>query len=133
MKMRLHRCFQDGVANATKPPPLGFTLMEVLIASTLFFIGAFVILNLVGQGLRGLRVLQEISPDPGMLAAELSLTNKLVESSDCGDFGDIYPGYSWCRDIYLAPDATNALFQVDFTILKDGREDSKLHTQFYRP
>jgi Tfp pilus assembly protein PilV len=117
----------------------GFTLIEVLIASTLFFVGAFVILNLVSQCLRSVSSLQDPSPNAGMLAAELSLTNKLVEGTDSGDFGDIYPGYSWERNVAIAPDATNALYQVDFTIYKSsgrGRGvvvDSELHTQFYRP
>ncbi len=32
--------------------------------------------------------------DAAMLASELSLTNQIVETSQSGDFGKLYPGYN---------------------------------------
>jgi hypothetical protein len=114
---------------------LGFTLMEVLIASTLFFVGSFTILNLVGQGLRGLRAMQiqDQAPTPSDVFSRIIFTNKLVESSMEGDFGEIYPNFTWSMEIYFAPGATNALFQVDATIYKEGKEDSRASTFLYHP
>jgi hypothetical protein len=96
---------------------IAFTLLEVMIASGLFFMAMFAILGLVAGTLRNARGIQKVDVDAGMIAAELSLTNKLAEETVSGDFGDLHPGYSWRRDGYLWPTApTNGLFQVDFTV-----------------
>ena len=88
-----------------------------MIAIAIFFMVSFSILALVSSGLRTAHALQVTRPNAGLLAAELSLTNKLVEESVSGDFGDMYPGYTWQRDNYLWPVMpTNGLFQVDFTV-----------------
>ena len=95
-----------------------FTLLEVMIATGIFFMAMFAILGLVAGTLRNARGLQKVDVDAGMLAAMLSATtNKLSEESASGDFGDLYPGYTWRRDSYLWPVvATNGLFQVDFAV-----------------
>src|SRR5437870_12417598 len=67
-----------------------FTLMEVLIASGIFFICMFAILGLVSQTLRNARILRTTRVDAGMIAAQLTLTNKLYEGSESGDFGNYY-------------------------------------------
>src|SRR5262245_43913614 len=78
-----------------------FTLLEVSIAVAIFFMAVFAILGLVSNTLRNARALQRVEADAGMLAGELSLTNRLYEGFDSGDFsgfsesGDMYPGYSW--------------------------------------
>jgi type II secretory pathway pseudopilin PulG len=96
---------------------VAFTLLEVMIATGIFFMAMFAVLGLVSGTLHNARALQRIDVDAGMLAAELSLTNRLTEESVSGDFGDLYPGYSWQRDNYLWPVMpTNGLFQVDFTV-----------------
>ena len=91
-----------------------FTLLEVIIALTIFFMAIFAILGSVSRSLGAARSLQQKFPDIGSLAADLMLTNKLEEGTVDGDFGDLHPGYTWRRDIYLK--ATNGFFQVDFTI-----------------
>ena len=91
-----------------------FTLLEVMIALALFFMAVFSILALVSNGLRNARALQQTTVDVGMLAAELSLTNKLTEGTDAGDFGDLYPDYKWTQEITEV--GTNGLFAVKFTI-----------------
>ena len=118
-------------------PLISFTLLEVMIASAIFFMAMFSVLALVAGTLRNARGLQKRDVDAGMLAAELSLTNKLAESADSGDFGDIYPGYTWRREVYLAPVApTNGLFQVDFTVShKAGNQaaETRMSILLFRP
>lgn len=91
-----------------------FTLMEVMIAIGLFCVAIFAILELTSRSLRAARGLQHTLVDASSLAAELSLTNKLEEGSESGDFGDRYPNCSWDRTITLI--STNGLFQVDFIV-----------------
>src|SRR3989442_15609845 len=105
-------------ASGVEPHPRAwiraFTLLEVVIALTIFFMAIFTILGSVSRSLGAARSLQQKFPDIGSLAADLMLTNKLEEGTVDGDFGDLHPGYTWRRDIYL--NATDGFFQVDFTI-----------------
>ncbi len=95
-------------------PGAGFSLLEVMVALLIFFLAAFAILDSVSQGLRAARGLQMNLPDVGPLMADLMLTNKLEEGVEEGDFGDLYPDFTWSRDTYLI--STNGLFELDFTI-----------------
>src|SRR4051812_8006401 len=90
-----------------------FTLLEVMIALGIFFMAMFTILALVSNTLRNARALQETDVDPSMLAAQLSLTNRLVEGSESGDFGDFYRDYNWDK---VTTHITNSLWQVDFVV-----------------
>lgn len=133
-----------GPATAPTPsrawPAACFTLLEVLIATAIFFMMAFAVLELVTRGLAAAKSLQQREPDAGILAAAMSLTNKIEEGSEAGDFEDIapglYPGYSWTRDAYEV--GSNGLFQVDFTVVRrsgKGRRPSEttLSVLMYRP
>jgi len=107
-----------------------------MIAIGVFFMCVFVILELVSTNLRHVQRLQKPSVDIGSLASELSLTNRLEEGGDSGDFGSLYPGVSWSSQITLV--GTNGLFQVDFLVLDNsagGRVpvESKLSIFLYRP
>ena len=112
-----------------------FTLLEVMIAVFIFFTSIFAILELVSRNVTAARSLTQNVPTVGMLAAELTLTNKLEEGVAHGDFGSMYPGYSWSREIILA--GTNGLFQVDFVVMRPagyGKEqDSTMSIFLYRP
>jgi Tfp pilus assembly protein PilV len=111
-----------------------FTLIEVLIALGIFFAAMFTILELTSRNLRAARAIQQYNLDVSSLAAELTLTNALEEGSVRGDFGDLYPGYTWRRDVMLY--GTNGLFEVHFTVYGavDGRTvESTLRTLMYRP
>ena len=66
-----------------------FTLLEVIVASAIFFMVAFAIMEMVMTSLAAARAIQERSPDAGILAASLTLTNQLVEGADSGDFEDL--------------------------------------------
>ncbi len=61
--------------------------------------------------------------DAGMLASELSLTNKLVEGTESGDFGDVYPGSTWTATTTEV--LSNKLFQVDYTVQPDRQFTSR--------
>ena len=111
-----------------------FTLLEVMIASGILFICLFAILQLLSTSLRNARVLQRTTVDAGMLAAQLSLTNKLTEGTESGDFGKLYPDYRWTRDIQEAD--TNGLFQVDFVVYRrtgDHGVESHLSILLFKP
>lgn len=71
---------------------LAFTLLEVLIAAAIFFMGMFALLGVLSNGLHAASILQKNAPTPGMAVARLTLTNKLEEVSQSGDFGELYPG-----------------------------------------
>lgn len=113
----------------------GFSLLEVMIALTIFFVVSFSILAVVSASLRNAKALRLSGrPNAGMLAGELSLTNKVEEGIESGDFGDLYPDFRWEREIYEA--GTNGLFQVDFVIYQrgnSGKPDSAMSILVYRP
>ena len=92
--------------------------MEVMIASGIFFMCIFAILAMVSSVLRNARSLRRVELDAGMVAAQICLTNKLTEGTDSGDFGNLYPDYSWESDTY--PAETNGLYQVDIVVRKRG-------------
>jgi len=111
------KCAVPGWASRAGNFARAFTLLEVMIALMIFFMAIFAILGTVTRSLGAARSLQQKFPDIDALGAELIMTmktNKLEEGSADGDFGDLYPGYTWRRDINLK--ATNGLFQVDFII-----------------
>jgi Tfp pilus assembly protein PilV len=99
----------------------GFSLLEVMIALTIFFVAIFTILGSVSRSLGAARSLQQKFPDISALVADLMLTNKVEEGTGGGDFGDLFPGYTWTG--YTNQIRTNGLFQIDFVIQsRKGRE-----------
>jgi len=109
-----------------------FTLVEVMIAMGIFFIAIFAILGVMSNCLRNARALQRKTVDAGMVAAEMSLTNAIEEGLESGDFGDMYPGFTWTRDAYEA--GTNGLYQVDIIVQRPiGDVESKMSVYFFRP
>lgn len=108
-----------------------FSLLEVMIAMAIFFMALFAILALVSQNLRAARSLNQMGPTAGMVAAELSMTNKLYEGSESGDFGELYPDYSWTRDTLLY--GTNGLFEVNIAVIKGNDVHSSLTLLLFRP
>jgi hypothetical protein len=109
-----------------------FSLLECMIAIAAFFIAVFAILALISQSLQNARRLQRPMVDAGMLASELSLTNKLVEGTDSGDFGDVYPGSKWTAT--TAEVLSNKLFEVDYIVQRpDSDRQDKMSILLYRP
>jgi hypothetical protein len=121
-----------------RPPARAFTLMEVMIAIAIFFMVSFAILAVVSSGLRTAQALRTTRPSASVLAAELSLTNKLEEGVETGDFDDLcpkmYPDYTWRREAYELE--TNGLWQVDFFVYRRGdrgQADSQMSILLYSP
>ena len=115
-------------------PQSAFTLVEVMIAMFIFFMAVFTILGVISNALRNARILQRKTVDAGMVASQLSLTNRLTEQLESGDFEDMYPDYEWTRDTYEV--ATNSLFQVDILVQRKSAGspiESKMAVLMYRP
>ena len=108
-----------------------FTLIEVIVAVALFFMAMFSILALVSRCVDSAYSLQKNGPTAGMVIANFSTTNKLVEDFETGDFGEVYPDYTWARQVDFF--ASNGLFMVSVAVLHKGQLDSKLSTLLYRP
>ena len=110
-----------------------FSLMEVMIAMGIFFMSVFVILSLVSSSLQNARRLQRPMVDAAMIASELSLTNQIVEIKQSGDFGKMYPGYSWTADINEVQ--SNKLFQVDYVVVNGDHKQvvQTMSVLFFRP
>jgi len=126
--MKLLRTHAGGSAtsNATCPHSalgprhlLAFSLLEVMIACGIFFMAVFAILALVSGSLRTARSLRRVEVDAGMVAAQLLIkTNRFSEGTQSGDFGEVYPDYSWeyeCSQI-----ETNGLMQFDILVFRHG-------------
>ena len=95
-----------------------FTLLEVMIASGLFFMCIFAILAMVSSVLRNARSLRRTDLDAGMVAAQVCKTNKVYEGSESGDFGNLFPDCSWETETYEA--GSNGLWQVDIVVRRRG-------------
>jgi hypothetical protein len=116
----------------------GFTLLEVMFAVVAFCTATFAILALVSQSIEMARRLQRPMVDSGLVASELSLTNKLVEGTESGDLGDLlgdeYKGYTY--DYAVDEAQTNKLFQMVIALQSNQRGKpvvSKMTVLFYRP
>jgi hypothetical protein len=117
---------------------VGFSLLEVMFAVVAFCTATFAILALVSQSLDNARRLQRPMVDAGLLASQLSITNKFIEGTVSGDLGqllgDSYRGYTWTEDV--EEEQTNKLFHVDIVIQRnDGNRPivSAERVLFYRP
>jgi len=115
-----------------------FSLLEVMIAIGIFFMGAFAVLGLVSSSLENARRLQRPIVDAGPVAGELSLTNQLVEGTFSGNLSEFlgkpYQDYAWTY--VIEESQTNKLFKVDIILQDDahGRAVvSKLTFLLFRP
>ena len=89
-----------------------------MIACGIFFMCVFAILAMVSSVLRNARSLRRTDLDAGMVAAQIAITNKLYEGSESGNFGNLYPDYSYDTDRYEV--GTNGLWQVDIIVRRRG-------------
>jgi len=110
---------------------LAFTLLEVMIAAAIFFMAMFAMLKVLSTEMNAAFLLQRNYPTPVMAVSKLSLTNKLEEVPEMGDFGEIYPDYRYTlepREVM-----TNGLFQVDVTVFHRDKVFSTMSVLLYRP
>ncbi|HEX3988038.1 MAG TPA: hypothetical protein VHZ30_01325 [Verrucomicrobiae bacterium] len=111
-----------------------FTLLEVMLAVTIFFMAMFAILGLLTSGVRAASMLRNNGPTAGMILAQLSATNILEEGSKSGNFKDvpIYNNYQWAANLHEVD--TNGLFQVDVVVTDSkGNPFSTMSALLYRP
>ena len=114
-----------------------FSLLEVMIAIGILFMGTFAILGLISTSLSNARRLQRPLVDASALASQLSITNKLVEGVYSGNLGDLlgkaYNDYKWTGEIIEVQ--SNKLFRADFVIQSTRSQDiiSRTTTLLYRP
>lgn len=117
-----------------------FSLLEVMIAIAIFFVGAFAILGLISSTLQNVRRLQRPSVDASPVLARYAATNSLVEGTYSGSLGDPellgkdYRDYNWSAQIVEI--ASNHLYGVTCEIRDvHGRRDvvSRISTVLYRP
>lgn len=123
-----------------EPATRAFTLLEVAIASAVLAVALFAILTLCITNLRTARALGRVHVDPSSVAALLSLTNRLEEGVDSGDFGDINPGYTWTRRIsefdFGNGGVSNGLFLVEIEVnggSGTNPDRSTMQLLLYRP
>jgi Tfp pilus assembly protein PilV len=119
----------------------GFSLLEVMIALGIFFIALFTILGLISQLLRNARAFQnKKAADAGMVHAYfLSVTNRVTEGlesgefSDIADFNDQYRDYGWEKETSFF--ASNGLWQVDYRVInrRHGTVESAISTLYFDP
>jgi Tfp pilus assembly protein PilV len=120
----------EGVARSVRARE-AFTLIEVMIAVAIFFMGMFAILGVLSSGLHAASILRRNGPTAGMAVAELTQTNKLEEGTESGNFGELYPDYTYTLEKREV--ATNGLFQVDVTVLHGNDPYSSMSILLYRP
>lgn len=112
----------------------GFTLLEVMIACFVFFVVSFSVLQVTTTGIVAAKSLQKSTLDPGIIAAEVSITNSLTEGDYSGNFPPPYEDASW--QYHVEQVESNGLFRVDFTVFtKAGNAESetKMSTLMFKP
>ncbi|HEU6447751.1 MAG TPA: hypothetical protein VFV23_04865 [Verrucomicrobiae bacterium] len=123
--------------NLLKKSRRAFSLLEVMVAVGIFFMGVFAILGVISSGLENARRLQRPMVDAGALAADVCATNQLVEGQWPGNLGDLlghdYDGYDYTETITEV--MTNKLFRADFKITLSGSDQvvSQASVLLWRP
>jgi hypothetical protein len=114
-----------------------FTLLEVIVACSLFFMVAFAVLEIITVGLVAAKKLQRTEPHFEFLISPHVLTNQLLEGTYSGSFQeimpDLYPGFSW--ECTIEEVGSNGFFRVDYVII-DGMAKGQprtLTTFFHKP
>jgi hypothetical protein len=135
MRLQLNKANPCGERSAA------FTLLEVIVACSLFFMVAFAVLEIVTVGLVAAKKLQRREPQFESLISPHLLTNILNEGHYSGSFdelnqdlADLYPGFSWeCEIVEVG---SNGFFRVDYAIFDNTAKSAKprmLTTHFYKP
>jgi hypothetical protein len=115
-----------------------FSLLEVMVAVGIFFIGSFAILNLVSQSLSNAQRLKHPLVDASAILSQMSLTNQFIEGPISGNLGDIlgkdYAEFDYQGDITEV--RSNRLYSADLVIFNvKNRRDPVARTSalFFRP
>lgn len=117
-----------------------FTLLEVMVAIAIFFVGSFAILGLVSTSMDNVRRLERPSVDASPVLARYAATNSLVEGVYSGSLGDPellgkdYRDYNYVVGVEEV--RSNHLYSVEckITWLSGKRQViSDMTTILYRP
>lgn len=135
------RTGQDSpVTPARLVPVRAFSLLEVMVASAVFFMVAFAILEMVTRALVGVRALQHREPDPGIILAMYSTNKAWEDTTISGNYEEIapgmYPGYRWELVARRYMETNDHLFDVgvvSYGDRKSGRGPAVVSTQFFSP
>jgi len=93
--------------------------------------GMFALLGVLSSCLHSAVILQKNAPTAGMAVAQLTLTNKLEQVSQAGNFGELYPDYRW--ELNPHEILTNGLFQVDVTVYHQSQVFSTMSILLFKP
>jgi type II secretory pathway pseudopilin PulG len=114
--------------------PRAFTLIEVMVATTIFFMAMFAILGVLSSGIHAASLLRSSGPTAGMIAAQYYTTNSIDEGRDNGDFSDVagYEKYRW--ESAVTEVTTNGLYQLEIGVFDpNGNLSSHLCLLLYKP
>jgi ABC-type multidrug transport system permease subunit len=117
-----------------RSPVRAFTLIEVMLAITIFFMAMFAILGVLSSGVHAATILRTSGPTAGMVAGQYFVTNQMEEGVDAGDFSDIagYEGYAWSAEKVEVD--TNGLYKLHIEVLNSGHQQySVLDVLLYKP
>jgi len=128
------------ISSARSVAVRAFSLLEVMVASAIFFMVAFAILEMVTRALVGVRAIQHREPDPGIILAMYSTNKAWEEMTLSGNYEDIapgmYPGYRWELVATRYMETNDHLFDVgvvSYGDRKSGRGPAVVSTQFFSP
>jgi Tfp pilus assembly protein PilV len=114
-----------------------FSLLEVMIAIGIFFLGSFAILSLISQSLSNAQRLKHPLVDASAILSQISLTNQFVENEYDGNLDDIlgktYAGYTYRGEITEVQ--SNRLYSADFYIFapRNRAPIARTTSLFFRP
>ncbi len=116
----------------------GFSLLEVMVAVAVFFVGSFAILSLVSQSLSNAQRMKRPLVDASAILSQISLTNQVIEGDYSGNLGDVmgkdYDQFNWQGAITEI--RSNHLYSADFFIFdrRNPRQPvAQTSTLFFRP
>jgi hypothetical protein len=110
-----------------------FTLIEVMVATGIFFMAMFAILGVLSSGIHAATLLRSSGPTAGMIAARYYVTNSIEEGGDSGDFSDVagYEKYRWVTGVTEV--TTNGLYQMEIAVIDpNGNQSSHLMLLLYK-
>jgi general secretion pathway protein I len=133
--------FKLQTSNFKLPFPSGFTLLEVMISVAIISIALMAVLGSQSQGL-SLAGESRFNRTAALLAqgkmAEIETVKERGDlSSDSGDFGDDFPGYTWqlsVHDISFdgAEKISSRLKQIDLEVYWGSDELYQYRLRLYR-
>ncbi len=133
--------FKLQTSNFKLPFSPGFTLLEVMIAVAIIAIALMAVLGSQSQGL-SLSGESRFNRTAALLAqgkmAEIEAVKDQRDlSSDSGDFGDEFPGYTWQLSVHDVlfegvEKLSDRLKQIDLEVSWGSDELYKYHVRLYR-